>query len=359
MKKKAALNTYASIIFIFFGLNIYAQSNTKTIILSENIGPIVDFDEKQKYNILPIFQENFSSAVFMVTPDNNYFCNVTLKDGKTLKDTTLSLGYHSVRNLAFRIYNLDLLEKGYSEIDINSFAFQYSQQSIINSNNITDTDSLSKTQTISISSDLLPIRRDNLNYSELIENKFKIGFSFGIFYNSTNFDRANDIYDLEEEGPLELFDRSNEDFDISPIYKLSSFFIFSHRFMFEMDYIFNINTSIDYENFVLSFNYLFPLRTYINAYAGIGYSAIRFSVLKEYNSSVIESITLIGAEAGIRTSLGIKYSITNLVSFDFRGSYNIYPKIDLNEIENDVSFESPSIDLNGFELGLSLYLNIN
>ncbi|HEX9252440.1 MAG TPA: hypothetical protein VF870_09365, partial [Ignavibacteriaceae bacterium] len=54
----------------------YAQDSSKIIILSDGIGLLVDSLERKEYEILPIFEDNFISAVFYLGSDNQYYCKV-------------------------------------------------------------------------------------------------------------------------------------------------------------------------------------------------------------------------------------------------------------------------------------------
>ncbi len=70
------------LIFTFFMISsicYYSQDSSKIILLSRDIGPIVDLNEKIEYNILPKYKENFVSAMFYLSADSLYNCKVRLR----------------------------------------------------------------------------------------------------------------------------------------------------------------------------------------------------------------------------------------------------------------------------------------
>jgi hypothetical protein len=121
---KGLLNkTNRVLIFTFFMISsicYYSQDSSKIILLSRDIGPIVDLNEKIEYNILPKYKENFVSAMFYLSADSLYNCKVKLRKDSIVVDTTLTLNYNSIRNTAMRVQYLESIKKGYSSFNMQN-----------------------------------------------------------------------------------------------------------------------------------------------------------------------------------------------------------------------------------------------
>ena len=70
----------------------------------------------------------------------------------------------------------------------------------------------------------------------------------------------------------------------------------------------------------------------------------------------LESITLDGNAKGLKTSIGLIYNLNRNIGVNIWGSYKFYPKVEVNQSSNYFIQNAPITDINGFEIGLSIYL---
>ncbi len=371
MKCKSFLLNLVILLSIIFKSFIIAQDSLKIIILSDEIGPTVDKNERNEYNIFPNFRENFISAIFYVSPDTQYFCIVKLKEGDSFKDSTFLLNSSSIHNTAFRIQNLENMKKDLPQIEISTFGDLYPKKKIIKSINLLQKDSLLNSQEISFKSDNLPIFRKELDYSKIIERKSTIGFSFGIIYHSKEFKGLNKIFNLLEESiptfPYEI-PKSKLKIKSSQLLRFSSYIILRKSMMTEVEYSFNIYNKYNisnFENFSISLSYLFPMGHKVTVYPSIGYSATKITVIKHYNTIIddfnreLKSISLIGITKGFHSGFGIIYNLSSNLFIDIKGSYNFHPKAKVIPQTYELPNNVPEVDFNEFGIGLSIYVVIN
>ena len=372
MKNLIILKNHIIIFLISAASLNYSQDSSKIIILSKDIGLVLDSQEKVEYKILPKFDKNFINAIFYLDTDSQYYCSVKLKSGDYVKDSTFILSYGSIRNIAARIQYIENKKKGEVDFDVKNLELKFADG--------TEAKNLSeeRNKIINIKKDTsknlrkLPINKLNLDYSEIIKKDFDVGISAGIIYNSAKFDGLGKIFNILEENipeaPYEI-PKSNFTFKASPIYRFSSIFIYKNTVMGEIEYSFSLHddnyTNLDYKTFSISLSYLIPTFKNPYPYATIGYSASKIKVIKNYNVLVndrngsLESITLEGNAKGLKASIGTMYNFTKNTGvnagINIWVSYKLYPKTEINQRSNIYFENSPTVNMNGFELGLSFY----
>ena len=356
-----------SVIFLF-SIVCYAQDSSKIIILSERVGHIVDAEEMNYYGILPSFKEGFVSATYYLRPDSQYCCLVKFDNGKTVKDTLLILSYNTIKNTAFRVQTLEGIISGVSKIN-TSLKF-VNEEEVPNLGKLNqDLKSKTKKETIKfiVGTNKLPIKRENVDYSKIIDKKVRYGFSTGIYYNTVSFSNLGKIFNFLEENVPEagyIIPKSNMTFNSSPIFKLSSVFLLDQNFLLEFSYGSNLaketNEYLNHKTFTGSIGYLLPIYKYTKAFCALAYSAIEFKAYKKYSVLVnsyqgtLESIALVGKAKGLKASMGIKYSITAIVSLDIRASYNFFPDVNVKEKHMNNTVTLPRVEVKGFEFGINL-----
>ena len=368
MKNLILLKNYIIIVLIIAAPINYAQDSSKIIILSEDIGLVVDSLERAEYKILPRFDENFISAVFYLSPDSQYYCRLKLKYGDYVKDTTFILSYGSVRTIATRIQYIENQNKGKVDFVAKNVELKFADG--------TEAKNLAEEQNrITIDRKYtpgnlrkLPINKLNLDYSEIIKKDFDVGISAGIIYNSAKFDGLGKLFNLVEENIPEAtyeIPKSNLTFRAYTLYRLSSLFIYKNSVMCELEYAFNLHndnySNLDYKSFAFSMSYLFTITKNLHPYAAIGYSASKFEVKKNYNVIVnssglnLESITLQGNVKGLKASIGTMYNFTGQTGINIWVYYKFYPEVEVNQQSSNYIKNPPTVNMKGFELGLSIY----
>jgi hypothetical protein len=371
MKNLMALKNYIIIVLITTASINYAQDSLKIILLSKDIGLVVDSQEKAEYKILPNFDENFINAFFYLGADSQYYCSVKLKSGDYVKDTTFILSYGLVRTIATRIQYIENQNMGKVDFDVKNVELKFADGT--EAKNLTEEQNritIDRKYT-SVNLQKLPINKLNLDYSEIIKKDFDVGISAGIIYNSAKFDGLGKIFNLLEENipeaPYEI-PKSNLTFRAYPLYRLSSIFIYKNTVMGELEYAFNLHndnySNLDYKSFAFSMSYLFTITKNLRPYVAIGYSASKFEVKKNYNVIVnsnglkLESITLQGNVKGLKASLGTIYNFTKQTGVNIWGSYKFYPKVEVNQKSSNYIINPPTVNMKGFELGLSIYFKM-
>lgn len=369
MKNLNVYKNYILIVFISLVSFSYAQDSSKIIILSKDIGMIVDSEEKKEYAILTGFDENFISAFYYLSSDNKYYCNIKLKHGDSIKDSILNLNYASIRNTAARVQALEKRKKGDQNFNVENVELIFANGKDVknldyeqNKIKIEEINSLSSYRK-------LPTNRLDLNYEEIIARDFKFGLSIGIVYNSATFDGLDKIFNLLEENiPEEPYEipSSSYTFSASPLFRFSSMLIYRNTIIGEIEYSLSFHdpdySNLDYKTFAISFSYVIPIFKNPYPYVTLGYSASKFTVVKNYNVLVndnygrLESITLDGNAKGFKFSLGLMYDFTSTSGVNFYTNYNFYPEVEVNQKESLQIHDIPTVDINGVEVGISLYL---
>jgi len=70
-------------IALFSFSRLCAQNDQgKVIIISDQVGEVIDLEERNKYNLFPGIR-GFQSAVFLILPNGSYFCKITYLDETT------------------------------------------------------------------------------------------------------------------------------------------------------------------------------------------------------------------------------------------------------------------------------------
>jgi hypothetical protein len=369
MKNLILLKNYLIIVLLTITSFDYAQDSLKIIILSKDVGSVVDSEEKREFGILPSFDENFINAVFYLSPDSQYYCSVKLKSGDSIKDSILIFSYASIRNTAARIQILENKKKGNNDFDIQSVDLNFADGKNVKNLDYKKSGKIDDKKEIRSDLGKIPISRLDLNYSEIIERDFKIGLSAGLVYNSANFDGLGQIFNIFEENipkaPYEI-PKSNFIFKASPLFRFSSMLIFRNTITGEIEYAFNSNSdnysNLDFKTFAISISYILPLLKNPYPYVTLGYSVSKFTVKKNYGFQVdslrgtLESITLDGNAKGLKTSIGIMYNFTPNFGINIYGNYKFYPAVKVDQQSYTFIQNIPTVNINGFELGLSIYL---
>ena len=369
MKNLKVYKSYILIVFIAAVSLSYAQDSSKIIILSDDVGLIVDSVERQEYEILPYFGTNFISAVYYLGPDSQCYCSVKLKDVDSVKDSVINLSYTSIRNTAVRIQSSESQKKGNKNFDTQNVKLKLADgEDVKNIVKIQSGIKFEKEYSLT-SKRRLPTNKLDLNYSEIIERDFQFGLSAGMVYNSATFDGLDKIFNLLEENiPEEPYQitKSNFTFKASPLFRFSSMFIFRNTIISEVEYSLSAHnnnySNLDYKTFAISFSYVIPVLKNPYPYVTLGYSASKFSVIKNYNVLInnyqgrLESITLDGYAKGLKASIGMMYNFTPVFGVNIYANYKFYPEVAVNLQGYFQGQDVPTVDPNGIELGISLYL---
>jgi hypothetical protein len=339
--------------------------------LSKDIGPIVDLNEKMEYNILPSFKETFVSAMFYLSADSLYKCKLNLRKDQIVTDTTLTLNYNSIRNTAFRVQYLESIKKGHSTFNMQNVELIYANNEEVKNIVKMEERSVKTSNEINARSHEftfvkeLPLSKQNIDYSQLVESDNYFGASFGVFYNSTKFNEFSEIFNLLEENiPADGYEITKSDlsFNSFPIFSLSSFLIISKNFMIELKYGFNIpgnqSDHLSYTTFLGSLGYLKPILKNTSLYGAVGLTGIDFGVMNNYNSDinnnsgVLESIKLSGRAIGIKLSFGIKFNLSSWFVLDLTASQNFYSDLEILNTEGYQIPNIPKVNINGFDIGI-------
>ncbi len=372
MKSSTISNSIILLLFIIPNLICFSQDSSKIIMLSKDIGPIVDLNEKLEYNILPRVKESFVSAMFYLSADSLYKCKLKLRKDQTVTDTTLMLNYSSIRNSAMRVQYLESIKKGHSNFNMQNVKLIFANNEEVE--NIVKMEESSLAISKKINPKLyeftfvkeLPLNKQNIDYAQFIESDNYFGASFGILYNSENFNELRRIFNLLEENipePGYEITKSDLTFNSFPIFSFSSNLIIFKNLMFELKYGFNITPSsyqyLSYTTFLASLGYLQPVLKNTKLYGAIGFTGVDFDAFKSYNvainedKSMLESITLNGRTKGVKLSLGIKYNVSSSFIIDLIASQNFYSDL---EIINTGSYQipyTPSMNIDSYDIGIS------
>ena len=75
------------LLLILFGIGSLtsAQDSLKIIILSDEVGSLLDAEEKKEYDVMPKFGDEFIHAFFYLDKDEKYYFKVRLKSGNSFK----------------------------------------------------------------------------------------------------------------------------------------------------------------------------------------------------------------------------------------------------------------------------------
>lgn len=345
----------------------YAQDSIKVIILSKDLGSIVDTDERKEYNIFPAFGENFVSAFFYQGSDSQYYCSLKLQYNSSIKDSIIKYNYFSIRNIAARIQYQESQSSGKTDFNSNNVVLIFADGSeakdlLLQQKNVTVQDKKLQSSLRNI-----PINKLDVDYSEIIEKNYTIGISAGLVYNSADFNGLSEIFNILEanipEDPYEI-PQSNLSFKASPLYRFSSLIIYKKQFIVEV--VYSISPSNEepsyfkYESFSGALGYMIPILRNLTPYVSLGYSASKFSASNYYGNSVndrqgtLESITLEGNVKGILTSLGIFYNISWNIGINLFGNYKFYSDVVVNSQGYLGDQTIPTVNAKGFEFGLSI-----
>ena len=373
MKSLTISNCLLLLLFIIPNLICHSQDSSKIIMLSKDIGPIVDLNEKLEYDILPRFKENFVSAMFYLGADSQYKCKLNLLKDQTVTDTTLILSYNSIRNTAMRVQYIESIKKGNNNFNIQNVELIFANSDEVK--NIVKREEKSVTISKEINPKLyqftfvkeLPLNKQKIDYSKFIERDTYFGVSLGVLYNSASFNELGVLFNLLEENiPEDGYEIAKSDlhFNSFPIFSLSSFIIISKKFMLELKYGFNITTSsqkfLSYTTFLASLGYLQPVLKNTKLYGAIGFTGVDFDAFKNYHgvideySGTLESINLNGRAKGVKLSFGIKYNISSSILIDINASQNFYSDLEIINTEGYQLPDIPSIDLDSYDIGISL-----
>lgn len=378
--KKTNIKLSLLIILILVTLTTaLGQDSTKIILLSERIGPIVDVEERNYYEILPNFKENFMSAIYYLSEDSLFYCKIRLRVENTDQDSIIILNYNSTRNTAFRVQIKESKYSGKASLNPDDIQLRYANDELVentgkmleenvleNGKYITQTNKEKTKWNIPLQK-LLPIKRSGDNFSDLIESKNKVGISVGIIFRSLISDRLNDIFNLLEENIPEqgyFIPKSSLSFNSNPIFRFSTFFIITNNYLLEFEYLFNGQKNekeyFNYQAFSLMFGYLVPINSTLSSYVTLAYSSLEFNAFNKYNievddrQGVLEYIRLNGIASGIKLSCGLKYNFSSKMGIDFRVGYNFFPSLEIDAAGYDLYNKPVSVNINGLEIGLNL-----
>ena len=171
MKKKLFLVSSFLIILIVSNTS-NAQDSSKIIILSKDVGSILDSAERKKYNVLPVFDDNFVSAYFYAGPDTQYHINVKLKSVNLVKDTSINLSYASLINTVARIQQQEKLKYGIEYTKLELYFTDGSEvKNFVKKPNPTVTPN--KMSPPSLRN--VPIQKLAIDYSEMLGNDLRLG----------------------------------------------------------------------------------------------------------------------------------------------------------------------------------------
>ena len=365
MKKISFLASCVIIAFLIMSSVNFAQDSSKIVILSDQVGPVIDLDERNNYGFFQPFKEDFLHAVIYLTPDSQYNCKVRYKSGELLKDTVIVYNYGSIRSMATKVQYVESQKKGITNFDFqNDVKIKFADGEEVK--NIITIDSR---KTISE----LPQKKNaslyklNSNYSQFIENDFEVGFSAGIIFNKTKFEGLNQLFNVLEENIPEdpyVIEKSNGSFEASPLLRFSGIIIYKKTLMGEIEYSFNINDGSypvpSYKSLSFSLSYLFRILEKLSPYLSIGYSGAKFKVIKSYgapvnnSSGTLESITFEGISKGIKGSAGVLYDVSKNLSINLFGSYKFFPDAELNQESFSIPQSDSKVEMKGFEVGFGI-----
>lgn len=358
MKNKKVLRL---LLLILFGIGSLtsAQDSLKIIILSDEVGSLLDAEEKKEYDVMPKFGDEFIHAFFYLDKDEKYYFKVRLKTGNSFKDTVLTIAYNSVKSIAMRIQYKENIEKGNSDFNINDVQLKFE-------------DGETARNLIKVSSSriplAIPLAGTNSDYSQFVKKDLELGLGIGIIFNTYNFEDLSPIFYTIAKNVVRYPNAVNEsDFTINsfPIFSFSSIFIIKNRFLGEIEYALggtsSASSSLDYNSFSLSFSYLFLLSENLSPYFSIGYSGFNFNAVQNYGLPIntdyegtLESISLEGAGKGVKLSIGAIYKIPNFASINIFGSYRFVSPIEVkNDYQSIINYDM-SFDMKGYEIGLKI-----
>ncbi len=362
------------IIFYFLGFTFllllvnktYSQDSMKVIILSEGVGSFVDYEERQMHNIFPTFGKNFVSAYFYQNPDSQYYCKIILITGTSTRDSVLKFDYAAIRNIAARIQYYENQKAGKTDFKLENVVLSFAdgseaKETVSQQSNIVlkDKKSLSTLRN-------LPIKKMDLDYSELIEKNFVLGISAGyILYNSTKYKDLGQIFNILEEklsNENHTIPKTNLSFEASNLFRLSSLLIYKRNYMLELVFNFSPSsdeqTSLENKSFSISLSYLFTVLNKLTPYTSIGYSTSKFTAYHRYGVSLgggtLESITLEGSVKGIMLSLGLLYHFSSNVAVNLFGNYKFYSDAVVQPHDYSPGTTFPTFEAKGYEIGLSI-----
>ncbi len=377
------------ILMLISCLKFYPQENIRIIKLSDSIGPVVDKNEKARYNILPVFQDNFVFAIFYVSQDSNYLCYINYQDDNLLTDTTFILSYISIKNISYKIAFWDCEQKNQPSPSLINFKLKYASSKEvkneihnfdfvkrgktapkINTNLITAKDVSKSIKKLPVSqrpiyNTNLPTNRLDLNYDKLLERKVRLGISFGLMFSSKNYNKLDKIFNLlEEQIPAEFnLSNSRKTFERSPNVKISTLLLIKEKIRFEFEYDFNTPSNdedkLGYRAAVLSFSYNLINFKNIIWYSSLGYIRNEINAFYSYDlqldnsNTTLESISLKGNSNGIRLSSGILFTLSPSVNLDIRLSFNYLSSIRVYDGRYNLT-NTPKINMSNLEFGISI-----
>ena len=366
--KKIILISLVLVGLLAFGQLCYAQDSIKIVILSKDVGSVVDSEERKEFNIFPTYNENFISAYFYQSADSQYYCNLKLLSDGAVKDSILKFNYFSIRNVAVKIQYQESQKLGETDFKFENVVLVFVDGSEAKDIPKKQSNLVFEEKKPKSTVQILPINRAEMDYSELIEKNFVAGISAGIVHNTADFDGLKEIFNiLEENIPEDPYQipKSNLSFKASPLYRFSSLIIYKKHFMLDIVYVISPSTnelsSFEYESFSGSLSYLIPILRNLSPYISLGYSASKFIASNHYGNPVndrqgtLESITLEGNIKGLMTSLGILFNISQKFGINLLGNYKFYSDVSVNSQYYDSGQTIPSVDARGFEFGLSIY----
>jgi opacity protein-like surface antigen len=365
MKKLSFLESCAIIIFLIISSVNYAQDSSKIVILSDEVGAVIDLNERNNYGFFTPFKENFIHAFIFLTPDSQYNCKVRYKSGELLKDTVLVYNYGSIRSMATKVQYMESQKKGITNFDLqNDVKLKFADGEEVK--NIITIDSRKTISELPYKKNA-PLYKLNSNYSQFIENDFEAGFSAGVIFNKTKFEGLNQLFNvLEENIPEEpyVIEKSNASFEASPLLRFSGIIIYRKTLMGEIGYDFNITDGNypvpSYQSLSFSLSYLFQILENLSPYFSIGYSGAKFKIVQNYgiqvnnSSGTLESITFEGISKGFKGSAGVLYDVSKNLSINLFGSYKFFPEAELNQGTNPSLQTDISVEMKGFEVGFGI-----
>lgn len=370
MKKLSVFADCTIMVFLMITSISYAQDSSKIVILSKDVGAVIDLDERNNFGFFQPFKENFIDAVIYLNPDSQYYCKVRYKSGELLKDSLVAYNYGSIRNMAIKVQYMESQKIGKTDFDLrNDVELKFADGEEVK--NIITTDGIKTISELTPKKNL-PLYKLNSNYSQFIESDFEIGLSAGLIYNTTKFEGLNRLFNLLEEDipedPYEV-EKSNNSYDATPLWRFSSIIIYRKTIMGEIDYAFGVNnstnTKFDYQSLSFSLSYLIQILENLAPYLSIGYSGAKFKVVKNYgvqvnnNSGTLESITFHGITKGMKGSFGILYNVSKNLCINLLGSYKFFPKAELNQGSIPSLQSNTNVDMNGFEVGFGIIIKSN
>lgn len=357
------------IMFFVVSTHCLAQDSIKVVILSDEVGALLDANEKKKYGVVPKFGDEFVHAFFYLDNDKQYYCKVRLKTEDSEKDSILTYGYTSVKSVAGRIQYKENLKKGNSDFNINDVELKFEDGET--ARNFIKISSGAGIQEI-IENDLkarrIPLAKTDTDYSQFVAKKFELGLGVGIIFNTYNFQDLSPIfYSIAEYVVKEPDKISESDFSINsfPIFSFSSMLIIQNTYWAEIEYALggssSQSSSLDYNSFSLSFSYLFSLSQNLSPFLSVGYSGFTFNAVQNYglpitdnSEGTLESISLDGGGGGLKLSIGAIYNITGFISINLCGSYRFISPTKVNNDYQSTLNHEMNFDMNGYEIGIKI-----